>query len=190
MKKPYGDLTSRVIARIAGRHHEMVRLGDDAGRHLEALLRLTETDRRQWIRQAPPERRGPRLIDLLLEESRRRVATDPQEAADLAGCACELAERLDPVTFGPAWLVTEVARADAHRGDARRAAGDLAAAERLLAGAHERFGDRGNGDLLVLAEILGFVAALRRDQGRFREAEEALREAADLYRECGQRPPS
>ena len=76
-----------------------------------------------------------------------------------------------------------IARAVAHRGNAKRAANDLAGAESLLEVAQDLFESEGSGDPLVSAEIASLLASLRRDQRRFSEAESLLEQAAEIYTE-------
>ncbi|HEY4574884.1 MAG TPA: hypothetical protein VIJ26_12985 [Thermoanaerobaculia bacterium] len=70
-------------------------------------------------------------------------------------------------------------------GEARRRQGDLAGAEESLRAAAGCLA-HGTGDLLVEARLLEFEAALRRQQGRGREAASLLKLAAARYRESGE----
>jgi hypothetical protein len=77
------------------------------------------------------------------------------------------------------------ARAWAAAGEARRRQGDLAGAEEALRAAAGCLA-HGTGDLLVEARLLELEAALRREQGRGREAAALLKLAAARYRESGE----
>lgn len=102
------------------------------------------------------------------------------EAGDLAALALAAAERLDGVVHAAPVVADLKARAWAEIGEARRAVGELPAAEEALAAAAACLA-HGTGDLLVDARLLEFEAAVRADQGRPREAAALLRQAAARY---------
>ena len=130
--------------------------------------------------------RNPALVDLLVEESRRLVVRDPFAAVELAECAHDAALRVSIDEVGRSWAMTCIARANAHIGNSLRATGELRRSEGVLQGALAHFDADGNGDPLVEAELLRFLASLRSDQRKFVEAEAYLDMAKALYDRCGQ----
>ena len=123
------------------------------------------------------------VCDLLL--ARSAEAADPAESGRLAALTLAGAERLDPAQHASAVVEDLKARAWAAAGDARRRRGELARAEEALRAAAACLA-QGTGDLLVDARLLEFEAALRRQQGRIREAAALLKMAAARYRETGE----
>jgi tetratricopeptide (TPR) repeat protein len=123
------------------------------------------------------------LCELLLRRSLE--APEPAAADELALLALAGTERLDPVRH-PAPVVGDLkARIWAAAGEARRRQGDLAGAEEALRAAATSLA-QGTGDLLVEARLLEFEAAVRRTQGRTREAAALLKQAAARYRQIGE----
>lgn len=102
------------------------------------------------------------------------------EAGHLAALALAAAERLDGAVHAASVVADLKARAWAEIGEARRAAGELRAAEEALAAAAACLA-HGTGDLLVDARLLEFEAAVRADQGRPGEAAALLRQAVARY---------
>jgi hypothetical protein len=74
-----------------------------------------------------------------------------------------------------------LARAVAYRGNAERATGDLAGAEDTLRSARGLIRNKGVTDPVVYAEVDWIEGALLKDQRRFKEAEELLVRAVNLY---------
>ncbi|HSS75692.1 MAG TPA: hypothetical protein VLV54_03015 [Thermoanaerobaculia bacterium] len=124
------------------------------------------------------------LCELLLARSAELAAADP-DAAHFAALALAGAERLDPSRHAAAVVEDLKARSWAAVGDARRRAADLAGAEAALRAAATCL-SHGTGDLLVEARLLEFEAAVRRGQGRHKEAAAVLKLAAARYRETGE----
>lgn len=123
------------------------------------------------------------VCELLL--ARSAAAADPAESARLAALTLAGAERLDAARHASSVVEDLKARAWAIAGDARRRQGHLASAEEALRAAAACLAN-GTGDLLVDADLLGFEAALRREQGRIGEAAALLKLAAARYRESGE----
>jgi hypothetical protein len=138
------------------------------------------------------------LCELLLATSTELAAVDPDAAdpvapdsvvaataAHFAALALAGAERLDPSRHAVAVVADLKARAWAAVGDARLHAADLAGGEVALRAAATCL-SHGTGDLLVEARLLEFEAAVRRGQGRYKEAAAVLKLAAARYRETGE----
>ncbi|HRC85343.1 MAG TPA: tetratricopeptide repeat protein [Thermoanaerobaculia bacterium] len=162
------------------------RLNQDAQRELGELLALPAERRRLKISRSFGQFRNPVLVELLIRESRRQLASAPYEAYELAECACDVALRLVPTELGRAWAMTAVARSHAHRANALRVTGDFRRASSLLSFSWEIFRREGNGDPLTEGELLELAAVLKRDQRRFGEAERLLAQALELYERCQQ----
>ncbi len=125
------------------------------------------------------------LCDLLLAKSDEGAETDLDAASHCAALALAGAERLDASRHAGAVVEDLKARAWAATGEARRRGGDLAGAEEALRAAAACL-SHGTGDLLVEARLLEYEAAVRRGQGRFKEAAGVLKLAAARYRETGE----
>ncbi len=123
------------------------------------------------------------LCELLLEKALAGQASHASPAGDaghLASLALAAAERLDAATHAAPVAADLKARAWAEIGEARRAAGELRAAEEALGEAAGCLA-HGTGDLLVDGRLLEFEAAVRADQGRPGEADALLRQATARY---------
>lgn len=138
------------------------------------------------------------LCELLLAQSAELAAVEPDAAgpvdpeavdaataAHFAALALAGAERLDPSRHAVAVVEDLKARAWAAIGEACCRAADLAGAEAALRAAASCL-SHGTGDLLVEARLLEFEAAVRRGQGRYKEAAAVLKLAAARYRETGE----
>ena len=82
--------------------------------------------------------------------------------------------------------MTCIARVHAHRGNALRVTGDFKQADEALAFGLKTFDEDGNGDPLVEAEMLSFLASLKTDQGKAVEAEGYIDMAAGIYERIGE----
>jgi hypothetical protein len=120
------------------------------------------------------------LCELLLEKALAGHSSHADDAGHLASLALAAAERLDAATHAAPVAADLKARAWAEIGEARRAAGDLRAAEEALGEAAGCLA-HGTGDLLVDGRLLEFEAAVRADQGRPGEADALLRQATARY---------
>ena len=151
---------------------------------LWALRRLPPEKRADAVRNARRRFRGAALAELLLEECRSTVRTNPAEAL---GWASLVPLVLDWVQGpgAPAWAPLLLARAAAHRANALRVLGDLAAAERTFLDLRRSLGTRPVEDLGVAAELDSLEASLRTAQNRLSDAEELLERAAVAYRYAG-----
>jgi len=137
-----------------------------------------------------PRFHSPALGEALIGRCREVGADDPAAAVEMGELAValaeQLAEQLDPRLRGATVVQSLKSRSWAWLGNARRLASDLPGAERALAMA-ELLGERGTGDPLEKAELLGLRAALLADQRELDDAEALLDHALGLYRAAGDR---
>jgi tetratricopeptide (TPR) repeat protein len=153
----------------------------EAARDLESLLVLPPEERIQRVERARSRFRSAMLVRLLIEESRKRVQNDPEEAFHLASLARLVAIRNPrmPRSFDL------IALATAHIANACRASGDLRDAEEHFGHARYVITHHGVTDPEVLARVDKLEGSLRMDQRQFPKAEELLVRAAMLYRLSG-----
>jgi tetratricopeptide (TPR) repeat protein len=177
----YRDALARALELVAEKERDWPAVRAAAQQEFAELMRFIPSVRRLKVNRAISRFKSPHLVDLLIEESRWRLADDPHDALELAECAQAVALRVSTEDFGQGLAITYVARANAHRGNALRVAGDLKEAERLLEFAVALFGREGSGDPLVEAELLAHLASLRNDQRRFEEAHIHLDAAIGVY---------
>ncbi|HEX4952102.1 MAG TPA: tetratricopeptide repeat protein [Thermoanaerobaculia bacterium] len=121
------------------------------------------------------------VCDLLINESHQAAFEDPLTAEALAGLAINLAERLEPEAYGPAFLCDVRAMAWAYLGNARRVSSDLRGAADAIRHA-EQLLELGTGDPLCRAHVLSLKASLLRAQRRFEESQQLLEEVVEIYR--------
>jgi hypothetical protein len=122
------------------------------------------------------------VCEALLERSLAQEEADPAEQGRLAELVLLAADRLDRDLHAAPVVQDLEARAWASVGRSRLRSTDLGEAEEALREAASCLG-RGTGDLLVEARLLEFEAALRRLQGRTREAAALFRQAEHRYKE-------
>lgn len=172
----------RALEAAGCRHHEE----DSARTALERLLATPAEERRAFLEDAGPPFRGAALVELLLEASLQRARWNPAEAEQMA----DLAE--DVLVYTPGALLTGwgealAARCLAHRGNARRVAGDLRGADQLFRHLRTRLASFPVDDAEAHAQICSLEASLRKDQRRIHEAEVLLERAILLHRQVRNR---
>lgn len=151
-----------------------------ARKDLNILLDLPRGEWDARVEVARSRFNSPALAEMLVEESHRRVRSDPREAERLATLVPRILHRaLEPAD--EATHRTLLVRALAHRANALRAAGDLAGAERCFASLSRELERRPLSDTRVRAELCSLEASLRLEQRRFAAAERLLGRAACLY---------
>ncbi len=160
-------------------------------RHL-AAERLAADDRWREVAPHPHERRRlkiaePRFhswgfFELLVERARLAVLDDPHRAEELLRLALDVADRLDPETYGRGANEAAKTRAWSWLANAWRLLGDFRQAELAFQTA-ELYLAQSWLDPLDEALLLELKAPLRRGQRRFDEALELLAEAISIYRE-------
>lgn len=160
-----------------------------ARQDLRKLLDMDLEERTARIEEAESRRsfRSNALAEMLLEESRAHVATEPAQADSLAHVAW-LVLHWVPGPPGELWRQTGRARALAHRANALRCAGDLAEADRMFQRLHTRVIHERLEDPRLTGEAAQWEAALRWRQGRWEEAVELLGWAVEAHRRRGARP--
>jgi len=109
------------------------------------------------------------------------VRNEPRQAAELARLV-PIALRWTEDRRNLPWLAPLLARAEAHRANALRVAGDLPDAERLFTRLRRLTAERPLTDPSARAEIASLEASMQIDLRRFDEAEERLAAAAADYR--------
>jgi tetratricopeptide (TPR) repeat protein len=119
------------------------------------------------------------LCSLLLDRCRELSPYDPRDGEEWAALALRLTDLLDPEIYGPGLVEDFRARGWAQVANARRIAGDFMESEHAFAHAqiHLR---RGTRDPLERAQTLILKSVLRREQGRFQEAERLLRRTLSI----------
>jgi tetratricopeptide (TPR) repeat protein len=122
------------------------------------------------------------LCSLLIEASFETTFHDPAEAIATAEIGVLAADQLDSCIYGSALVHDMRARAWAFLGNARRAAADLAGAERAIAFA-ESLAEDGSADPLEEAQLLDLKANLLCDLGRFQDATRLIETVIDIYQE-------
>jgi tetratricopeptide (TPR) repeat protein len=148
-----------------------------ARRDFEALLSLPPEDREGRLAKARSRFRSPDLVQLLLDESRRRLPGQPAEALHFAELAWKVANR-NP---GMPEFYELYVLATATMANACRAQDQNSRAEELFALARQIMDKHGVTDPAVIARVDDLVGSLRKDQRRFPEAERLLKRAAVLY---------
>ncbi|HZF09081.1 MAG TPA: hypothetical protein VFE33_09850 [Thermoanaerobaculia bacterium] len=178
---------TRAVKRALREARDLSREREIAAGEIAALLRGGTMPGRLAAEPAGAAgRRGWAWCEQFIEESRGQVREDPPTAVLLATFAVTLAEsKLEAERFPPGQLADLCARARAELGNARRVSDDLpnAEGELMRALAHA---ERGTGDPLLLAQIMGLCAALFRDQRRFTEARGLLDAVVGIYRDHGE----
>ncbi|HEX2252383.1 MAG TPA: hypothetical protein VHQ65_03850 [Thermoanaerobaculia bacterium] len=158
-----------------------------ARRDLRALLRVPREDRERRIVNARTRFRSRLLAELMLEESRRLVRRDPDDARNLAELV-PVVLLWTPRAVEQPWAEALRMRAVAYRGNALRVAGELRQADAAFREVRHRLARTLSNDVELHAEVSSLEASLRLDQRRFAETEELLDRAVLLYRQLGDGP--
>ena len=125
------------------------------------------------------------LCELLLEKAFDLGFQAPGEALPLTELAVEISNRLEPEWYSRELVNDFRARALGYRANALRIGSDYRASEQTLSEAFEVLED-GSGDVLEEATLLRWVAFLRSDQARFKDAIGFQRRAIRIYRRAGE----
>jgi tetratricopeptide (TPR) repeat protein len=152
-----------------------------AGKDLKTLLALPKEKRAARIRQAHGHFRSGALAELLIEESRGRVQSDPQDAFHLAELARVVVHHA-PAIPGAFSLI---ALSTAHMANACRAGSEYRRAMEHFSHARYIITHEGVTEPEILARVDELEASLYKDQRLFDEAEELLARSAMLYRISG-----
>ncbi len=167
----------RVVERLAG----FAENPRNAESLLAELLLETASGRRRRIRTE--ERfHSLKLCQLLQLRSREAWSSAPAAALEMADLAVEVTQYLDTGRYGSVAIEDARALAWSYLGNAFRIGSDYRRAAQALdqAWSHHMLS---GGDAYTESELLVFTASLRRNQGRFQEAEQLSDRAIALYRE-------
>jgi tetratricopeptide (TPR) repeat protein len=154
-----------------------------ARREVAELLRLPASQRAPRIERARSRFRSRAVAETMLEESRRLVRDDPEEARSLA-LLVPTVLLWTPGALGQDWARGLEVRARAWVANTYRVGHDLHAAERTFGEVRERMARELVGEE-VHAEVDSLLASLRLDQGRHEEARRLLDRAGTLYQAAG-----
>jgi len=168
------ELISKQVPKVAEERRS-------AARDLRALLKFPAEERESRVKRARNHYRGIALVQLLLEESRKRFTTEPREAIHLSELARTVLQHTPQV---PGYF-DYLALATAYLANATRVFGDRRLASQHLGHARFLISHEGVTDPEILARIDDLEGSLRIDQRLFPEAEALLRRAIMLYRLVG-----
>jgi tetratricopeptide (TPR) repeat protein len=148
-----------------------------AERDLQDLLALPSAERAQRITRARGRFRGPVLVKLLLEDSRRCIPSRADEAFRLAELARQVAN------WSPRWpqYFDLYALSTAYMANACRVSNDRPMADQLFTLSRQIITEHGVTDPEIVARVDDLLGSLRKDQRRFREAEKLLTRAAAQF---------
>jgi tetratricopeptide (TPR) repeat protein len=124
------------------------------------------------------------LFDRILSKYLEYSRNDPHAGVELAYLALSVVETLDPEKYREKRRADLRTEALAALANAKRLAGRFDEARHALKAAWEHL-EKGTGDSLEEANLLGLEASLIRDLGRFEEAARLLDRALDIYKEAG-----
>ena len=178
------DSAFRVLPVILERHTQAAEEAQKkADKDLRTLLKLPHPERLARIQRSQTRFRGVMLAHRLVGEAKRHMPTEPQTVYDLAAAAEAVLLR---TPHAPGYY-DALARAITYKANALRALGRLSEADERIRGARSLVRNEDVTDTLIYAEIDWFEGVLRKDQRRFKEAEELLSRAASLFQLAGER---
>lgn len=154
---------------------------DLAKRDLRQLLQWSHPERLARIDRSHRRFRGTTLGAMLLAESKKEMAANPERAWELA----ETAEAALRRTMAGPGVGDLLARASAYLGNIERVRGRYPEAKNRFAFARALIRAEGVTDPVVHAEVDSCEAMLHMHQGLFTEAEELLSRSVALYLLCG-----
>lgn len=183
---PYQTAFSAAARRMTGAATRLRREKRQARRELEALLALSAEEREQTLIHARARFRSPALAHLLLELARERVRRSWRESIELLELL-RLVLVWSPEAQRSEWGRSLALRAEAHRANAHRVAGDLPEADRRFRALRRQLVVDPVGDPSLEAEVASLEASLRWDQRRLEDAVALLDQAAWIYGEVAER---
>ncbi len=142
-----------------------------ARRDFRKLLELPHPERLALIHRAHRRFRGTMLAAMLLNESQKEMAANPDRSRELAEAADAVLRR----TMAGPDVGALLARASVYLGNADRVRGDYAGARKRFGFARSLIWTEGVTDPLVHAEIDSCEALLRMQEGSLGEAETATK---------------
>jgi hypothetical protein len=184
----YSDAFERASEEAERRQHLLQRDAGKAAREVEELLDIRDhAERSGRVERATRRFRSPAFVEAMIDAARGWLRHDPHEAVALMAIAERQAERIASWTYGEDLAARCLARARAHRGNALRVAGELAAADGRFSLLHKHLRRYPLADPALHAELLSLEASLRHDQRRLTDAEALLDSAAGLCLREGDR---
>lgn len=184
--------TPRFLAKLDRQIDGYRRLRRRAQEEFWELMQLPDRQRREKILGARRRFKSRLLADLLLDECRSQVRSDPAEARAIAELVPlvlrwihEDHEDGTPRTAPPAWAPPLLQLAAALRANALRVEGDLPAAEQAFAELRLAQAREPGADAATVAEITSLEASLKIDQRHCAEAGDLLAQAALAYAAAG-----
>jgi len=166
------EARERLLARLLEERRE-------ARKELKRLLADSSAERRRRFERARVGLSSPALAEMLVDEVRERTESDPAEGSDLASLVPLVLARARGGDSEP-WAVTLAALAEAHRANALRVGGDLAAAAAVFDRLRAALAERPLRERTAEAELLTLEALLRLDQDEPDEAERLVERALRL----------
>lgn len=154
-----------------------------AKRDLQKLLQWPHPERLARIDRSHRRFRGTTLGAMLLSESKKEMAANPERAWEMA----ETAEAALRRTMAGPGVGDLLVRASAYLGNIERVRGRYPEAKKRFAFARALIRSEGVTDPLVHAEVDSCEAMLHMHQGLFTEAEELLSRSVSLYMLSGAR---
>lgn len=184
----YRDLIRQVLveARLEGEQRRVWLAAErkEAGTLWRRIHDLDLAARRELVWE-DPRFQSWGFFELLLDKARWTVLEEPRKAEEMLRLALDVAEHLDPETYGPGSVSSARARAWSGLGNALRVLADFRQAEHAFRQAEIHLSN-GWLDPLDEALLLEYKASLRRAQRRFDDALELLDSAVALYREVNE----
>lgn len=178
----YRQTFAAVHARLKQESLEIEAEKRRAERWFRELLAVPKHRQLARIERAQKRYRGRAFADRLIRASKAALPGDPEASYHFA----HLAKAVIYHTDGRLMFMPPFAQAVAWEANARRAQGDLIAAEQDFAVARHIVDRPGVEDTLIVAEIDRLEGTLRKDQRRFAEALALLTHAIELYRVVGE----
>jgi len=178
-------LTRRSVDAAKAHLSQLRTVATKAREDLGLLLALPEEGWADRIANARTRMRSRTFVELMIEECRHRVRNEPRQAAELAQLV-PVALRWTQDRADLPWVASLLARAEAHRANALRVAGDLPAADRLFSQLRHTLDVQPLTDPSARAEIASLHASTQIDLRRFDAARQQLAAAADDYRLAAQ----
>jgi tetratricopeptide (TPR) repeat protein len=123
------------------------------------------------------------LYDTILEAARQTAAIKPEQAIEIADLALAVAMSLDEEIYGENLIADFKSGALAVRGNCKRIAEDFEGAQADLETAWELL-EQGTGDVLERAGVLSLRGSWNIDLGFYKEAEELLEKAINIYKQA------
>lgn len=183
---PYQSAFSGAAKRLNRAAIRLTREKRQARRELEKLLAVPAGEREEMIVHARTRFRSPALAHLLLEQARERVRRSWRESLELLDLL-RLVLLWSPEAGRSDWGRSLALRADAHRANAHRVAGDLPEADRRFRALRRQLVVDPVADPSLDAEVASLEASLRWDQRRLDDAMALLDQAAWIYGEVAER---